>query len=71
MNDDMRNAEKVNTVDTKYRISTGVFLFGKTSATLIIPAEIARQCDMEHKVTIERKYGGIFIRNSKPEYESD
>jgi hypothetical protein len=58
MSDDISNVEKV---DTKHSIVTGVFLFGKTSATLIIPAEIARQCDLEDKVTIERKYGGIFI----------
>ena len=64
MNGDIMNVEKV---DTRHKIVTGVFLFGKTSATLIIPAEIARQCDLENKVTIERKYGGIFIRNSKSE----
>lgn len=68
MNDDITNVEKI---DTKHKILTGVFLFGKTSATLIIPAEIARQCDLEDKVTIERKYGGIYICKSKHESEFD
>lgn len=48
---------------------TSLFLFGKTSATLIIPAEFARQCGLEDNVVIEKKYGGIFIH--KLEYESE
>ena len=54
--------ESKGKVNTKHNDIVGVFLFGKNSATLIIPAEIARQFSVEDRVTIERKYGGIFIR---------
>lgn len=50
---------------------TTIFLFGKSSATLIIPAEIVRQCSLDGRVVIERKNGGIFIHKSNSEFESD
>jgi len=50
---------------------TSKFLFGKISATLIIPAEIVRQCGLEDNVVIEKKYGGIFIHKSGSEFETD
>jgi hypothetical protein len=50
---------------------TAVFLFGKLSATLIIPAEIIRQCGLEDNVVIERKFGGIFIHKPGSEFETD
>lgn len=67
MSSDITNEDKA---DTNNKIVTGVFLFGKTSATLIIPAEIARKCDLEDKVCIERKYGGILIHRPS-EFEND
>ena len=50
---------------------TSMFLFGKISATLIIPAEIARQCGLDDNVVIEKKYGGIFIHKPHSEFETD
>lgn len=61
--------ESEGKLDTKQNDIIGVFLFGKNSATLIIPAEIARQFSVEDRVTIERKYGGIFIHKSS-EFEN-
>lgn len=43
----------------------GVFLFGKFSATLIIPAEIAHQSGLDQTVVIETKYGGLFIHKDE------
>jgi len=42
--------------------STGMFLFGKLSAVLIIPAEFARECNLDNDIVIERVVDGIFIR---------
>jgi len=58
----MTDREKV---DTENKKTISIFLFGKISATLIIPAEIARECGLQNKVVVERKNGGIFIRKLK------
>ena len=54
--------------DNKENITRGIFLFGKISATLVIPSDVARDCGLDNEVVIEKKSGGIFIRKLADDY---